>query len=115
MDENDEKNDGEGECSGEDRVNCYPTRPSSAVYITNENPSVWFKPSEVWEVSFADLTLSRVHTAAAGLVSDEQGRGVALRFPRFIRRRLDKTVEMATTTIQIAELFGNQSKIASKA
>ena len=62
----------------EDRVNCFPGRPSSSYIITNESPSVWFKPMEVFEVSFADLSLSRAHTAAAGLVDDSQGRGVAL-------------------------------------
>jgi len=61
-----------------DRVNCFPGRPASSYIITNESPSVWFKPLEVFEVSFADLSLSRAHTAAAGLISDPQGRGVAL-------------------------------------
>ena len=91
-------------------VNCFPGRPSSSVYVTNENPTIWFKPCEVWEVSFADLTLSRTHTAAAGLVEDPESRGVALRFPRFKRRRPDKGVEQATTSIQIAQLFTKQFK-----
>ena len=91
----------------DDRVNCYPSKPSALV-VTNENPPIWFKPSEVWEVSFADLTLSRNHTAAAGLVHDT--RGVALRFPRFKRRRPDKRIDQATTCTQIAELFSKQSK-----
>jgi DNA ligase 1 len=94
----------------EDRVNCFPSRPSSSVLVTNESPPIWFKPLEVFEVSFADLSLSRQHTAAAGLV-DEAGRGIALRFPRFKRRRPDKTPEQATTSIQIAQLFSKQSKI----
>jgi DNA ligase 1 len=91
-------------------VNCFPGRPPSSVYITNESPTIWFKPSEVWEVSFADLTLSRTHTAAAGLVQDPAGRGVALRFPRFKRRRPDKGTEQATTSSQIAQLFSKQFK-----
>jgi DNA ligase-1 len=94
----------------EDRVNCFVNRPSPSWIITNENPPIWFKPLEVFEVSFADLSLSRVHTASAGMVPDDQERGVALRFPRFKRRRPDKTIEEATTTAQIAELFGRQSK-----
>lgn len=93
-----------------DRVNCFPNRPSSAFVITNESPPIWFKPMEVFEVAFADLSLSRQHTAAAGLV-DEEGRGVALRFPRFKRRRPDKKPEQATTSIEIAQLFAKQSKI----
>merc|ERR1712238_185056 len=57
-----------------DRVNCFPNRPTSAFVITNETPTIWFQPMEVFEVAFADLSLSRQHTAAAGLV-DEEGRG----------------------------------------
>ena len=91
-------------------INCFPGRPPSSVYVTNESPSIWFKPSEVWEVGFADLTLSRTHTAAAGLVEDPEGRGVALRFPRFKRRRPDKGIEQATTSYQIAQLFAKQFK-----
>ena len=102
----DEK-DGEDDSVG---VNCFPGRPSSAVYVTNENPTIWFKPCEVWEVSFADLTLSRTHTAAAGLVNDPECRGVALRFPRFKRRRPDKGIEQATTSVQISQLFTKQFK-----
>ncbi len=94
----------------QERVNCFPNRPSSAFVITNESPPIWFKPMEVFEVAFADLSLSRQHTAAAGLV-DEEGRGVALRFPRFKRRRPDKKPEQATTSIEIAKLFAKQAKI----
>jgi DNA ligase-1 len=37
-------------------------------------------------------------------------RGVALRFPRFKRRRPDKRIDQATTSSQIAELFAKQTK-----
>jgi DNA ligase-1 len=95
----------------DERVNCFPCRPPSSVIVTNETPSVWFKPLEVFEISFADMSLSKAHTAAAGLIDDEQGRGVALRFPRFKRRRPDKLVEQATTCTVIARLFSQQSKM----
>ena len=94
----------------DNRVNCYPSKPS-ALIVTNESPPIWFKPVEVWEVSFADLSLSKQHTAAQGLV--DPTRGVALRFPRFKRRRPDKRVDQATTCHQIAELFAKQAKISS--
>lgn len=97
----------------ESLVNCYASRPSSAYVITNESPPIWFKPMEVFEVSFADMSLSRQHTAAAGLVDDPEGRGVALRFPRFKRRRPDKRPDQATTSMQIAQLFAQQSKQGS--
>ena len=101
---------GHDEALGDDRVNCLSSRPSSAFVITNESPSIWFKQLEVFEVSFADMTLSRQHTAAAGYIDDSEGRGIALRFPRFKRRRPDKKPEQATTCAQIAHLFANQSK-----
>lgn len=37
------------------------------------NPPVWFEPREVWEIAFADITLSPTYSAALGLVSDERG------------------------------------------
>jgi ATP-dependent DNA ligase len=51
---------------------------------------------EAFEVSFADLSLSRAHTAGAGIVDDPDGRGNPLRFPRFKQRRPDKSIEQAT-------------------
>jgi ATP-dependent DNA ligase len=99
--------------AGSTMVNCFPNRPSSAYIVTNESPPIWFRPMEVFEVSFADMSLSKQHSAAAGLVDDDQDRGVALRFPRFKRRRPDKTPEQATTSRQIAQLFLQQSKQAS--
>jgi len=53
-----------------------------AYYVTNEQPSVWFEPTEVWELRGADLTLSPVHKAAVGQLHQE--RGVGLRFPRCV-------------------------------
>jgi DNA ligase-1 len=99
--------------TGPSGVNCSSNRPSSAYVITNESPPIWFKPMEVFEVSFADMSLSRQHTAGAGLVDDSEGRGVALRFPRFKRRRPDKKPEQATTSLQIAQLFSQQAKVSN--
>ncbi len=98
---------------GDSMVHCFQHRPSSAYIVTNESPPIWFQPREVFEVSFADMSLSRQHTAGAGLVEDLDGRGVALRFPRFKRRRPDKKPQQATTSLQIAQLFSQQSKQAS--
>jgi DNA ligase-1 len=93
------------------RVNCLDTRPPWIV--TNESPPIWFKPSEVFEVAFADLSLSTSHTAASTILGETRGRGIALRFPRFKRRRPDKNVEQATSLAEIARLFFQQSKVKS--
>ena len=46
---------------------------------------MWFAPRRVWEVAGADLTLSPQHTAALPLLGRSPPRGIALRFPRFLR------------------------------
>ncbi|KAG6011071.1 hypothetical protein E4U21_000102 [Claviceps maximensis] len=69
-------------------------------------PDVWFEPQEVWEMAFADVTLSPTYTAAKGLVSEE--RGLSLRFPRFLRKRDDKSLEEASTSEFLAGLWRKQ-------
>lgn len=75
---------------------------------TAGNPDVWFEPKEVWEMAFADVTLSPVYTAAIGLVSEE--RGLSLRFPRFLRKREDKSIDEASTCDFLAGLWRKQEE-----
>lgn len=79
-------------------------RPSYIEY--NGHPDVWFEPQEVWEMAFADITKSPTYLAALGLVDDE--RGLSMRFPRFLKMREDKSIEEASTSDFLAELWRKQ-------
>ncbi|KAJ5235571.1 uncharacterized protein N7469_004739 [Penicillium citrinum] len=82
------------------------SRPSWVQY--NGEPDVWFEPQEVWEMAFADITLSPTYPAAIGLVSEE--RGLSLRFPRFLKAREDKSIDEATTSDYLALLWRKQAE-----
>lgn len=86
------------------------SRPSYIDYAGH--PDVWFEPQEVWEMAFADITLSPTYTAAIGLVSDE--RGLSLRFPRFLRVREDKSIDEASTSDYLAALWRKQMERAQE-
>ncbi|RYP04238.1 hypothetical protein DL764_004577 [Monosporascus ibericus] len=96
-----------GESDGDARKyqNTRGTKPSFVEY-SGPGPDVWFEPREVWEVAFADITLSPTYTAALGLASAD--RGLSLRFPRFLRRRDDKGIEEASTSEFLAGLWRKQ-------
>lgn len=78
-------------------------------YVTHESPDVWFNATEVWEIRGADLTLSPVHQAAMGKIAGSD-RGVGLRFPRFLKRRDDKSVDDATTAESVAAMYSAQER-----
>jgi DNA ligase-1 len=78
--------------------------------VTGETCKYWFNPEVVWEVKGADLSLSPVHKAAAGLVHAQ--RGISLRFPRFLRERPDKSVRDAATFAEVAERYRAQSNVS---
>lgn len=82
----------------------------SFIEYSGPMPDVWFEPQEVWEMAFADITLSPTYTAAIGLVSDE--RGLSLRFPRFLKKRDDKSIEEASTNEFLASLWRKQEASA---
>jgi len=60
-------------------------------------PDVWTRPSIVVEIKYDEISKSPLHTA-----------GYALRFPRLISYREDKTAQQATTAKEISQMFKNQ-------
>ncbi|KAM9895615.1 hypothetical protein OXX69_010939 [Metschnikowia pulcherrima] len=89
------------EISGPKAFYVYDTTNSNAV------PDVWLEPTAVFEVLTADLSLSPVYKAA----HSEYGKGISLRFPRFLRLREDKGVEDATTSSQVSEFYERQANL----
>jgi ATP-dependent DNA ligase len=80
-----------------------------------KNAPIWFDPAVrvIWEIKGADLQRSSDHTAAGD--DDEAGRGIGLRFPRFLRHRTDKVshdedvASGATTSDRVLDAFHSQA------
>ena len=58
------------------------------------------KPSMVFEIGFEGIALSSRHKA-----------GIAVRFPRILRQRLDKTIEQADTLASLRALLGPSASL----
>merc|ERR1712060_479000 len=85
-------------------------KPESSYNVDSKmTPDVWLEPVQVWEIKAADLSISPVHTSAIGVKAD--GKGIGLRFPRFLRIRDDKQPEEATGTDQIVEMYEAQASV----
>lgn len=67
-------------------------------------PDVWVQPDLVCVIQSEEITLSPVHSAG----KSESGNGLALRFPRFISYRSDKSAEDATTVTELQSLYKQQ-------
>lgn len=67
-------------------------------------PDVWVMPKIVCMIRADEITKSPLHTAGK---TDEQ-LGLALRFPRFMGYREDKSAPQATTVKELTEMFGHQ-------
>lgn len=90
------------------RRECKPREVrASDAYAEVGAPDFWVSPDEslVFEVKVANLSLSKVHTCAAGLVRDPEGRGIAARLPRVLRTRDDKRPSACSTARFIFERF----------
>jgi DNA ligase-1 len=74
-------------------------KPSEYSVDKDLYPDVWVKPRIVVELRADEITISPKHTAS-----------FALRFPRLIRIRMDKTAEQATNIKELKDLFLLQRK-----
>lgn len=73
---------------------------------TNMKVDAWFEPKIVMEVSGAEITVSPIHAVAKDKIKTG---GLALRFPRFLRWRDDKSAEQATTVKEIFDIYKSAS------
>lgn len=79
-------------------------QPKNVVCNKDLYPDVWVAPSMVVIIRADEITLSPVHSA--GKTADHAG--YALRFPRFMGYRFDKSPEEATTVTEIVRLYKMQ-------
>ena len=71
-----------------------PKKPNNLA--SNIEVDFWVEPQIVIEVAYDEITISHLHTA---------GKGYALRFPRFIQKREDKSLADITTVKEVEELM----------
>lgn len=79
-------------------------KPTNVVCDKNLAPDIWVAPELVCMVRADEITMSPVHTAG----KTEKALGYALRFPRFMGYRDDKSASDATTDIEIKRLYQDQ-------
>jgi DNA ligase-1 len=75
--------------------------PSNYQISDEMTPTVLFRASEVWEIKGAEFSLSPVHTAGLGMLENIPDRGISLRFPRFVRKRPDKSINDACSVDEL--------------
>ncbi|TDH72821.1 hypothetical protein CCR75_000510 [Bremia lactucae] len=92
-----------------------------SVAIQSRHPDFWLSPEEVWEIKATQLTKSSSYTCGAGLATTKvdnlenvsPAKGLALRFPRFIRFRTDKNPLQATDSDEVVKYFEQQQQLNS--
>ncbi|KAM7213429.1 hypothetical protein V8F06_011167 [Rhypophila decipiens] len=103
---NREKYDKDGKYSPDGQPQNVLSKKPGWVEYTGPEPDVWFEPKEVWEIAFADVTLSPTYLAGIGLI--DENRGLSLRFPRFLKVREDKGIEEASSGEVLARIYREQ-------
>lgn len=83
------------------------TKPINFIVAKELEPDVWTLPAIVVSVRADQISRSPIHSAAKG--SSDQG--FALRFPRLICQRQDKSIFEATNTQELFQMYKNQKKI----
>lgn len=83
-------------------LNKFRLKEKHRLVDTAMRSDVWFEPKLVMEVTGAEITISPRHTVARDKLKKV---GLALRFPRFLRWRDDKSAEQATNVSEIYQLF----------
>mgnify|MGYP001317751291 FL=1 len=93
-----------------------PTSPDSYLVDKLMECDVWIRPEIVVEIKADEITRSPVHTAGRIMKSSKSGNaqevetaGFALRFPRLVRFRDDKTPEDGTSLSEITHLYASQN------
>lgn len=88
------------------KLDGYKTEEKHRLVETDAEVDVWFEPRVVMEIMGAELTASPIHKVAKDRMKKEKG--LALRFPRFLRWRSDKGPEQATTPAEIHQIYRQQ-------
>ncbi|MBP6869594.1 ATP-dependent DNA ligase [Candidatus Babeliales bacterium] len=80
-------------------------KPLNSVKVAKSlYPDVWMLPEIVCEIRADDITKSPLHTAG----KTDSNLGYALRFPRFVKYRMDKSARDSTTSVELARLYEMQ-------
>ena len=80
-------------------------KPLNVICAKELYPDVWVAPDIVCQIRADEITKSPTHAAG----KDGETLGLALRFPRLMGYREDKSPEDATSVAELRAMFGNQS------
>ena len=72
-------------------------------------PDAWLFPRFVWEIKYDSLSLSPIYEVGRGVV--DEGKGVSVRFGRFVRKREDKAVRDACSRQDLIKLKLKQDDV----